>query len=178
MELLEKKDFAYITVKEICAKAGVNRSTFYLHYGTMADLLEETMRYLIDDFLSYFPVDTKNITENFQNCTLEELNFITGEYMDPYLNYIREKRRIFKVALQNAVHLGYDEIYGRMYRHIFEPILIRFGFPEEERKFVMPFYLNGIHAIIMEWVKEDCKAPQETIRGVITKCVMGNHRTQ
>ena len=26
--LLEKKDFEYITVKEICDKAGVNRSTF------------------------------------------------------------------------------------------------------------------------------------------------------
>lgn len=29
--LLEKKEFEYITVKEICEKAGVNRSTFYLH---------------------------------------------------------------------------------------------------------------------------------------------------
>ena len=29
--LLEKKDIEYITIKEICNKAGVNRSTFYLH---------------------------------------------------------------------------------------------------------------------------------------------------
>ena len=28
LALLEKKDFAYITVKEICETAGVNRSTF------------------------------------------------------------------------------------------------------------------------------------------------------
>ncbi len=28
LELLEKKDFAYITVKEICHEADVNRSTF------------------------------------------------------------------------------------------------------------------------------------------------------
>ena len=33
--LLEKKNYEYITVKEICEKAGVNRSTFYLHYETM-----------------------------------------------------------------------------------------------------------------------------------------------
>ena len=32
IELLNKKDLKYITVKEICVKAGVNRSTFYLHY--------------------------------------------------------------------------------------------------------------------------------------------------
>ena len=30
--LLETKEFEFITVKEICLKAGVNRSTFYLHY--------------------------------------------------------------------------------------------------------------------------------------------------
>ena len=30
LRLLEKKDFAYITVKELCETAGVHRSTFYL----------------------------------------------------------------------------------------------------------------------------------------------------
>ena len=35
LTLLQKKEFAYITVKEICAAAGVNRSTFYLHYETI-----------------------------------------------------------------------------------------------------------------------------------------------
>lgn len=29
LSLLQKKDYTYITVKEICEKAGVNRSTFY-----------------------------------------------------------------------------------------------------------------------------------------------------
>ena len=41
--LLEKKDFEYITVKEICDAAGVNRSTFYLHYENTRDLLDETV---------------------------------------------------------------------------------------------------------------------------------------
>lgn len=34
--LLEEKDLEYITVKEICHLAGVNRSTFYLHYATLS----------------------------------------------------------------------------------------------------------------------------------------------
>ena len=32
ISLLNNKDFEYITVKDICLKAKVNRSTFYLHY--------------------------------------------------------------------------------------------------------------------------------------------------
>ena len=53
--LLEKKDFAYITVKEICEAAGVNRSTFYLHYETLADLLAESAQYIIDRFVQAMP---------------------------------------------------------------------------------------------------------------------------
>ena len=53
LELLEKKDFPYITVKEICAKAEVNRSTFYLHYETLNDLLSESVEYLNQQFLDY-----------------------------------------------------------------------------------------------------------------------------
>lgn len=43
IRLLEVKDYEYITVKEICEKAGVNRSTFYLHYETVNDLLSECL---------------------------------------------------------------------------------------------------------------------------------------
>ena len=42
ISLLKKKSFEYVTVSEICEKAGVNRSTFYLHYETVDDLLNET----------------------------------------------------------------------------------------------------------------------------------------
>ena len=50
LDLLSKKDFAYITVKEICDKAGVNRSTFYLHYETVSDLLSESIEYMNGQF--------------------------------------------------------------------------------------------------------------------------------
>lgn len=53
--LLEEKDLEYITVKEICQRAGVNRSTFYLHYDTVADLVNETAEMVNQRFLSYFP---------------------------------------------------------------------------------------------------------------------------
>ena len=40
MSLLKKKPFEYITVRELCETAGVNRSTFYLHYENMGDFHE------------------------------------------------------------------------------------------------------------------------------------------
>ena len=58
LALLEQKDFAYITVKELCAAAGVNRSTFYLHYETMGDLLSESVSYMNEQFLACMQADS------------------------------------------------------------------------------------------------------------------------
>ena len=52
IELLNKKDFEFITVKDICKKAGVNRSTFYLHYESINDLLEGAWIISIKDLLN------------------------------------------------------------------------------------------------------------------------------
>ena len=68
--LLEVKEFEFITVGEICRKAGVNRSTFYLHYDTIADLMSETARYINSEFLSYFPEEI----EEFKSAMNEDFN--------------------------------------------------------------------------------------------------------
>lgn len=52
--LLDSKDFEYITIKEICETAGVNRSTFYLHYDNINDLLQETVEAVYKDFFGRF----------------------------------------------------------------------------------------------------------------------------
>ncbi len=79
LELLEKKDFAFITVKEICAKAGVNRSNFYLHYETVNDLLAESTQYIIDQFMEEMPYDARGFSRRskpvrWRNCTSSRRN--------------------------------------------------------------------------------------------------------
>ena len=54
LRLLEKKDFEFITITEVCQKAGVNRSTFYLHYENMDDLLVETIQMINKRFNDAF----------------------------------------------------------------------------------------------------------------------------
>ncbi len=100
LAILEKKDFAYITAKEICEKAGVNRSTFYLHYETIDDLLSETAQHIIDQFVDCMPYDTAAFLKELQSRPLEELHLMTREYLAPYLNYIKEHRRIFSVTVE------------------------------------------------------------------------------
>ena len=177
ISLLEVKSFEYITVSEICNKAGVNRSTFYLHYENICDLLDETTKYLFDGFLSYFSADKKSISTNYAQCELEELNFISEEYIIPYLSYIKDNSRVFLTALSHANSFGFDSVFKKMFENVFDPILSRFHYPCEHRKYVMMFYLNGINAIVIEWLKEQCKMPIEEVSKTIHECIFGLNGT-
>ena len=171
LKLLEEKDFAYITVKEICEKAGVNRSTFYLHYETVSDLLAESARYIIGKLIANMPQDTAEFFEKLQTRPLEELHLITPEYLTPYLNSVKEHSRIFRTAVEHSSVLGMDDVYLALNHHVFTPILDRFHIPPSEQKYMMPFYIHGLIGIINEWLKEDCKDSVEHIISVMQICI-------
>ena len=171
--LLEKKDFEYISIKEICDTAGVNRSTFYLHYENTSDLLKETTRYIIDKHLAYYEIDQKRISLQFETCKREELLFITDGYLVPYLKFIKDNQRLFKISIKQFNSLSMNEVYSKMFDHIFSPILERFHVPEKERAYVMKFYLTGVFAIVMEWLDKNCSDDIKTVTRVIIDCVMG-----
>lgn len=172
LELLEKKSFAYITVKEICEAAGVNRSTFYLHYETVNDLLDESVEHMNRQFLAHMAQDTEAFVAKLRTCPKEELYLVTPEYLMPYLGYIKEHKRLFRTAMENAQTLRLSDAYDRMFQHIFTPILERFGVPEQDRTYIMAFYIRGLMAIITEWLKDDCADSIEHIIAVIQRCVM------
>ena len=171
LELIEKKDFAYITVKEICEKAGVNRSTFYLHYETIGDLLAESAQYIIDEFITYMPHDAVEFLEKLQDRPLEELYLITPEYLVPYLTYIKEHRRVFRATVEQASALRMIDAYQKLCCHVFIPILNRFGVPPEDQNYVMQFHISGLMAIINEWLQDDCKDSIEHIISVMQRCI-------
>ena len=173
ISLLKKKPFEYITVSEICETAGVNRSTFYLHYETVGDLLSETTRYLLDDFLRYFTDGTKSAVRELKARELGNLIFVKDQYMVPYLTYIRENREIFHTALRHNKAFGFENVYKRMFENIFDPILDRFNYPTDIRQYVMMYYLNGIHAIVLEWLRNDCDKSIADISKIISVCIYG-----
>ena len=173
VSLLEEKSFEYITVSEICKKANVNRSTFYLHYENLGDLLNETARFLLDGFAAYFDDERKSIVKKLMESRLDKLNFISDEYLHPYLLYIKENRLVFSTVLLHADSFGFNEIFQRLYENVFNPILERFNYPVADRKYAMMFYLNGITAVVTEWLKDGCEKTIGEVSQIICGCIFG-----
>ena len=169
ISLLKKKPFEYITVSEICETASVNRSTFYLHYETISDLLDETTRYLLDDFRSYFPTDTIDLV----CCNRNELVFVCDKYLTPYLTYIKNHKEVFGTAITHNKILKFEDVHKRLFDNIFNPILDRFHYSSNTRQYVMMYYLNGINAMVLEWLKNGCDKSIAEISEIISVCIYG-----
>lgn len=172
--LLDRKDFEYITVKEICETAGVNRSTFYLHYENIGDLLSESVSYMLNCFFNHMNETNKgadSFVTRIKTCPLSELYLITPEYLTPYLCYVKDNKRIIKTSMENAAVLQLEKVYMRMFIHVFVPILERYNVVEHDRKYLMAFYIRGIMAIVEQWLKDDCADSVEYIVSIIQRCV-------
>ena len=168
--LLEKKDYAFITVKEICEKAGVNRSTFYLHYETIDDLLRECIEYVGNKIQMKF--DNKIINkQTIKSSKLSDLLLISPEYLLPYLEFLKENKAIYKIAYSQPNVLKEKYVVNHLYKNIFEPILDKFSVPKNEQKYMISYYLSGMGAVMIEWIKNDCKEDTQIIIDILTKCL-------
>lgn len=171
IKILATKDIEFISVKEICEKAGVNRSTFYLHYETIGDILEETTEYVINRFMTSFDKTEELFGECFEDVSLNDLVFINKKYLKPYLQFIYDNRSIFKAVVHNPVTMKADKMYSSMKNHVLDPIMQRFEIPMDEQNYWMEFYIKGIWAVIQKWIEYDCKESVEKIEAIIENCV-------
>ena len=171
ISLLDKKDFELITIKEICETAGVNRSTFYLHYDNVNDLLQETVEAVYKDFFGRFDAEGSGALD-IDEKNEDELFLVTPKYLMPYLDFVEENRKLFYLMYEKNEMMGAEKTYETWFKNIFGPILTRFGVPENEQPLIMIFYLKGIIGVVTEWVRGGCSESKEEIISVIQKCII------
>ena len=164
--LLEKKEYDSITVKEICEKAGVNRSTFYMHYDAKDDLLVETMKYINARLLSDSNYDAIIPRSNDEkNFNLDEIHLV------PYLNTIKELKKIYRVLPHKSHIFKKSNINKELYRNLCDKLLRKYNIKNDEMEFACAYFNYGVLAIIDKWVESDCKEDVSKIANLIIKLI-------
>ena len=171
LELLGEKGYEYITVKELCARAGVNRSTFYLHYDGMADLLSETVEQTLQSLLDKFEERPEDFIRRIGTDERENLILLTPRYLSVYLEFIRENRAVLRAAYSKPEALQTRNTVRNLTRHILCPIMRRFGIPEGDMPYYAAFYLRGLMAIVEEWLSSDCSRSDAEIAELLITCI-------
>lgn len=170
--LLEKKDYEFITVTEICKKAGVNRSTFYLHYLSIDDLLYETLEMINKRFHNTF----NNKTIDINKATKNSLFLINDDYLIPYLNFIKQNKKIYKLIHEKPYIFKKQITFEKMYEQLFSKILDIYQVPLDEQEYIFSYYSLGLVAVIQKWIEKDCIDDVNKIANIMKKVI--NYETK
>lgn len=134
--LLDDFDFDQISISKICKEAGVHRSIFYAYYDNQSDLLEDVMAYLADIFTAEFI----SLQEPFE-AEKERDSLLDSYYLLPYLTYIKNHQKLFKIYLKNPADFQHEKVVEQ---HINEQFLNRYhakGFTDEKMiRYMTHFY--------------------------------------
>ncbi len=145
LELIQTKPISRITVAEICAKTGLNRSTFYANYQDVYDLADQIRNQLV-----------QNLSELYENNIASNVG---RDYLRLFY-HIRDN----KVLYDTYFKLGYDAGHAIELDAISQ---VQRVFPDDHLEYHIAFHKAGLNAIIMKWLTSGCAEDPETMVQII-----------
>lgn len=144
IHLMHEKPTAKITVKDICAGAEVNRSTFYLHYAQPNDILIE----LEDETICQVSDSLRSIGGSTASHS------DARQYLLGFLRYIQRNGELFRTLL---VENSDPHFRRKLFDFAMEMTANAFDISlESERKnAVYRFIISGSIDLLTEWIRSD-----------------------
>ena len=147
IDLILEKPLVSITVKDICARADINRSTFYLHFKDVTDILRTTEDEIIEHMREHAPMHERECRE------LQEIK----EFFIDFLEQIRNNPRIMKVIQVLCSEQGDPYFVRKLQTMTYEAFLDGWDMhmmPEmsEQRKLlVFSYIISGMVSMLSTW---------------------------
>ncbi|WP_280770049.1 TetR/AcrR family transcriptional regulator [Salipaludibacillus daqingensis] len=151
MTLLKEKSILAVTVKEICALADINRSTFYSHFQDQFDLLNQIEEEIIHDMNETLSAYNFNQGEETLQMTEKIVEYV-AENSDVCITLFSEhgdsnfKKRVMMVASEHTIKNG----------------LSMYPIDSEITEYVSMFAISGSIHVVENWLKNGMdKSPKE-----------------
>ena len=148
-EMLKEQDLYHISIRDLCEKADVNRTTFYKHYGSQFDLLAD----IENDLLSFI---SRTIEAHVDDQ--DRLIYIFCEYME-------RNHELFKLIINNNIDPNFPQklfaleplrsITLRNYSAAHSP---------DEADYYYNYAAYGTFRVFCMWLnKEDRESPKQMV---------------
>lgn len=159
IELLTDKPLSRITVRELCEKADVNRSTFYAHYRDTASLLHD----IEEDAIDWVRGTLQQLLEQ---PDVESV----GHVIEHICQYIADNRSHLRVLMSTKADLGFQQrLLGLIYgRNDVVAQLQPQGVSPEEAEMRVRFAVSGSVGLLQYWLSTDLEASPEAVARTIT----------
>ena len=150
--LMREKSVNQITVKELVEEVDINRSTFYLHFKDIQDLLreiEENMEAQIKRAIEEHPIVSGNENAFY--------------FIEDMFRVLDEEREISKALIGPNGDMGFIHRIERIIKENSRGTLEKmFPGKKEDLKYFYAFCLSGCLGLVKVWLNEgEEKSPEE-----------------
>ena len=154
LELAQSKKLEDISVTELTTKASVNRSTFYLHYDSVLNVLEDIENEIAENIVVSF--DAIDLSDIYGSTYKVLINLTSALDKIPNLkkciffsdnspNIIQKLKQIFMEKIRDATLLEFPEI------------------SESDLKYPLTYISSGIIDSYLKWLRTNDGMPIESL---------------
>lgn len=162
-KLMEEQDYHKITIASIAREADIDRKTFYLHYGSVSDLVDEVIRdeaqHIVDscrDALSSGDGKRLDVSRLFESISLA---------LAPDVS--RSKRVLQHVSLQDVL----DRLEASLVTVLMEDNLLGLRRDEPYVSYIVSFFCAGLVAVYRRWLISDSDVPLDNLAEATSVCM-------
>ena len=153
LNLMQEKPVDRITPTELCRAANINRNTFYAHYYTVRDVLDEIEKeFSIRLFASLKPLFSAD-------------NMDLSVVLREVFNIVYEQKEFCKILLSdNGDAAFFEQLISQGKPFIlngWKANGLRLG--EEDAEMFFAFVVSGSIALMQEWAAKDMREPPEKV---------------
>lgn len=163
IELLRNQPLGFITVKALCERADVNRSTFYAHYASIEELLHD----IEDETMAWVTTALEQLLAQPDSAGIEHV-------IERICQYIADNRKHLQVLMSPKADIGFQQqLLGLIYsqRGVGEQLQSSAGYPAEAQM-RMRFAVSGSIGLLQYWLATDLAASPESVSHTIfTMCM-------
>lgn len=141
-ELLQEKSLKEITVKELTDKVDINRSTFYLHYSDIYDMMEKIENELIEE-----------IEELVRTRPVNPFNESSFPFIEEIFTILAENRQICAALLGPNGDIAFlQRIENILSRHSLKVLEETLPEKKQDLQYLYSFFAFGCVGMIKMWL--------------------------
>ncbi len=148
------------TVRQLCNRAGINRSTFYRHYMDVYELMIRMEREFKHGLFQSIEGDNTILSRLASN----------PDALEPLILYIGKNPYFYQVYLKKYDDLPQNEEFQRYWETQIKPLFITCGVMNESHmRYYYGHFKAGMLSVLRLWLEGGCKESPRELSQIISR---------
>lgn len=159
-KLMSEKELSRITVSELCVCAEINRKTFYRHYRTIPDVIEELEGEILDEFAEIMRTSGGSVLD--VGAVIRDISLVVVQRRDFFVSIMKRNSDLFgngriKEALRRTLMAALKKV-GTIT-------------DEQTLRAASEFTVSGVLSLYAAWFDGGCEGDLDFLTEISVKMV-------